>query len=478
MSQRLIDRSPDLRRLRDDGYEVAIARGHLVVTHVPYVNARREVRHGTLACALTLSGDATAPPSGHVAYFSGDCPCDRLGVPLAKVVLDRQLPRQVTESLVARYTLSSKPSATDGFRDYHELVTSYLAILGAPARAIDPSVTACTYQPVPADDRGAAFEYLDTASSRSGTHVITDRLALPRMAIVGLGGTGSYLLDLIAKTPVHEIHLFDGDVFLQHNAFRAPGAPTIDDLRMRPMKVDYLAARYSPMRRGIIPHAYRLDAPNAAELDDMSFVFLALDSGPAKRALIDRLELRKIPFIDVGLGVYEVDGRLAGLVRTTLSTEPQAMRDAARSRISFGAVDSDDLYGRNIQVADLNALSAALAVIAWKKHEGFYNDLAHERFTAYAIDTNTLIDGDQHAPDGQAEPPAAAAPSGASGSVDQQLERAEPGHRPVTRWRVAGWRQVSGWWRFLPARPVREPVLRPRPDPPPPVGNGLPPARC
>jgi hypothetical protein len=31
-------------------------------------------------------------------------------------------------------------------------------------------------------------------------------------------------LDFVAKTPVEEIHLFDSDVFLQHNAFRAPGA--------------------------------------------------------------------------------------------------------------------------------------------------------------------------------------------------------------------------------------------------------------
>jgi tRNA A37 threonylcarbamoyladenosine dehydratase len=45
-----------------------------------------------------------------------------------------------------------------------------------------------------------------------------------------MGGTGSYILDLVAKTAVMEIHLFDGDDFNQHNAFRAPGAASLEDL--------------------------------------------------------------------------------------------------------------------------------------------------------------------------------------------------------------------------------------------------------
>ena len=52
------------------------------------------------------------------------------------------------------------------------------------------------------------------------------RLAGDRIGIVGLGGTGSYILDYVSKTRVVEIHLFDGDGYQQHNAFRAPGATT------------------------------------------------------------------------------------------------------------------------------------------------------------------------------------------------------------------------------------------------------------
>ena len=36
-------------------------------------------------------------------------------------------------------------------------------------------------------------------------------------------------------------------------------------------------------------------------------------------------------------------------------------------------MDAD--YERNIQIADLNALTASMAVIRWKKFSGFYQDL-------------------------------------------------------------------------------------------------------
>ena len=56
---------------------------------------------------------------------------------------------------------------------------------------------------------------------------------MKKVVIVGLGGTGGYLLDLLAKTPIEEIHLYDDDIFGTHNAFRAPGAASLDDAPRR-----------------------------------------------------------------------------------------------------------------------------------------------------------------------------------------------------------------------------------------------------
>ena len=39
MSQQLISRSPDLKRLRDEGYAVETVGGHLLLNDVPYVTA-------------------------------------------------------------------------------------------------------------------------------------------------------------------------------------------------------------------------------------------------------------------------------------------------------------------------------------------------------------------------------------------------------------------------------------------------------
>ncbi|MGY2747872.1 hypothetical protein ACVWZ8_005054 [Arthrobacter sp. UYCu723] len=47
-------------------------------------------------------------------------------------------------------------------------------------------------------------------------------------------GTGSYILDQIAKTWVDRIILVDGDEFENHNAFRAPGAAALETLQTRP----------------------------------------------------------------------------------------------------------------------------------------------------------------------------------------------------------------------------------------------------
>ena len=40
MSQQLISRNPDLRRLREEGYDIELRAGHLLVKGVPYVDAK------------------------------------------------------------------------------------------------------------------------------------------------------------------------------------------------------------------------------------------------------------------------------------------------------------------------------------------------------------------------------------------------------------------------------------------------------
>ena len=95
------------------------------------------------------------------------------------------------------------------------------------------------------------------------------------------------------------------------------------------------------------------------------------------------------------MGVYLTDEKLYSIIRITTSRDKQRNHAYEKQRIPFSAGDRDDLYSRNIQVADLNALNAALAVIKWKKIFGFYADLEYEHFSTYTIDGNIIINEDQ-----------------------------------------------------------------------------------
>ena len=146
------------------------------------------------------------------------------------------------------------------------------------------------------------------------------------------------------------------------------------------------------MRRGIHAHGIYLDQSNIEILRNLTFVFLCMDAGPAKQYIIEALEGFGIPYIDAGMGLDLVDGRLTGSLRTTLS-QPER-REAARARIPVSGAGHNDLYSRNIQVAELNSLLADLAVIKWKKYRDFYADLEDELTSVFNIDGNQLLNED------------------------------------------------------------------------------------
>lgn len=392
MSRQLINRNPDLKRLLDEGYEVEIRSGYLLVKSVPYVNAKNQVALGTLVSELFLQGDTTVCPQNHVCFFAGDYPCNSDGSEIA-TIRHQSKRKKFDLDLVVDHAFSSKPK-NGQYQDHYEKMTTYAAILWSRAQAIDPAVSPKTFTVVETTSEESVFNYVDTASSRAGIKAISRKLEINKLGVVGLGGTGSYVLDLVAKTPTKEIHIFDGDQFGNHNAFRSPGAPSIDELRAIPQKVEYFANLYSRMRRAIVPHDYYINASNVDELRDMEFVFLCLDRGEAKKLIVERLLEFGTPFIDVGMGVMLLDDALHGLLRVTTSSVQK--RDHVNSRIPFAVTGGNNEYATNIQIADLNALNATLAVIKWKKLYGFYHDLENEHHSTYMIDGNTLINEELH----------------------------------------------------------------------------------
>lgn len=359
---------------------------------VPYVTTGKQIGRCIIADPYN---DASGRPNDHTMWVSGEVLCDEHGQVLTRYMADAGMHNQpISQSLVAQWRLSIK--MIDGTKnhlpdpDYYSKFIRYVDKLGAPVKALGGTETARTYPPVlPDPEENLVFRYHDTASIRADIVPIAKKLEGQRVAIVGVGGTGSYILDLVAKTSVAEIHLFDPDTFLQHNAFRAPGAASIEDLSRKLPKVEYFAEVYGNMRVGIVPHPAGITAENARELGSMDFVFIAVDPGEHKKLAIVTLQQAGVPFVDCGMGLYAVDGSIAGQLRLTTVTKAKADHVDRTIRLNQAGVPND--YAHNIQVAELNAMNAVLAVVRWKKHFGLYNDLEHEHQSLYAVDGNSLL---------------------------------------------------------------------------------------
>lgn len=400
MSESLISRSPDLSRLQNEGYEVEVNGGYLLIHGVPYVNSQREVCRGILASVLPDAGGKAGVPTDHTVLFAGGFPCHQDGREIA-AIKHGESQAVIKPGISASFSFSNSTGVADP--DFYSKMMRYIRIISDPAAAVDETATAATFKLIAAGDQ-SPFRYADTSSSRAGIRAMTDKLQGQKIAIVGVGGTGSFVLDFVAKTTVAEIRIIDGDLFLQHNAFRAPGAAPDAVLQSNARKVDYLAGVYSAMRNGIVPHAVYMNESNLDLLQGSDFVFICIDRGAPKRLIIDYLYEHGTPFIDVGLGIERDDEAacLSGVLRVTAGTPQQ--RDHIALRIPFDDEGNED-YARNIQIVELNALNASLAVIKWKKMQGVYADSEQEMNSTYVIRTNSLI-GDENISSAQNHPEA------------------------------------------------------------------------
>jgi len=389
MSLQLINHSPDLKRLRDEGYEIVVNGGFLLIHHIPYLNNKKEVLMGSLVSTLTLSNTTTTgTPDNHVIYFIGENPCNDDGTVIT-AIQHSNATMNLREGITVNHSFSNKPPA--GYPNYYEKVKRYAEIITAPAKFLYPEVTEKTFAVIPDQNDESVFHYIDTNSSRANIEIINSKFSDQKIAVIGLGGTGAYALDLISKVPVAEIHLFDGDSFDQHNAFRSPGAASIEDLAANSKKADFFAKAYSKMHKKISPHPYYVNENNFSLLDGMSYVFICVDKNSVRKKLTDYLVSKGVSFIDVGLGVNVVGNKLMGAVRITSGTAQK--NDHLVDRI-FSEDNDDNDYATNIQIADLNSLNATLAVIKWKKLSGFYVDLEHEHHSSYSISVSKIFNED------------------------------------------------------------------------------------
>lgn len=386
MSQELINHSDDLKKLQNEGYEIDVKSGYGIISHIPYLKANGEIDYGTLVSKIAFEGDKAKYNGDHVIYFSGDQPCNADGTEIT------QIKHSVSNSILAginvKRSFSNKPDKS--YKDYYEKFVNYINIISSRAIDKDNTVTARTFKKVVTEE-DSVFQYVDTNSSRAGIDNCNKKILDKKIAIIGLGGTGTYILDLVSKTNVKEIHLIDGDVFCQHNAFRSPGAASKEIFTKSLSKVSYFKEIYQNMHKNIIEYDIFINEKNVNILKDMDFVFISIDSGIARNLIVDYLVSEKIPFIDTGIGLQNINDTINGLIRTTVFDKNNY--DRISTYIDFDE-DGDDVYNTNIQIAECNALNATIAVIEWKKYFNIYENANSKCQNVYSIEMGEIVHED------------------------------------------------------------------------------------
>jgi hypothetical protein len=192
----LANHNDDIRRLLEKGYALRFDSGYLVVRYIPYLDANKALQVGAIVTKLVFIDKMRVQQQDHQVFFAGSAPHGLDGQPVP--------------NLFAK-------------------IEHYLNLVGGPAMSLhgfNPFTFRVDHDVV-AD---SVFKFQDTMTSRAEIGDLAAVFKNEVIAIIGLGGTGCFVLDFTVKTPVQEIRGFDGDFYYVHNAYRSPGHLDEQDL--------------------------------------------------------------------------------------------------------------------------------------------------------------------------------------------------------------------------------------------------------
>ena len=131
-------------------------------------------------------------------------------------------------------------------------------------------------------------------------------------------------------------------------------------------------------------------ADSEEDLNGATFAFVCVDKGSARAGIFELLLKMRIPFIDVGMGLNRDNGTIGGMIRTTYYSPDDAAVIVAKNLAPM--VDyPDDVYKANIQISELNAFNACLAVLKYKQVRGFYKDSSNFYNMLFDISDNRNV---------------------------------------------------------------------------------------
>ncbi len=160
------------------------------------------------------------------------------------------------------------------------------------------------------------------------------RLKSATVAVFGLGGVGSYILEALVRAGVGRLILVDGDVVAESNLNRQIIA-TRDTVGMR--KVDAAAARARAVNPAVQLSLhdlyYSADTADSVPLDGVDYVCDAIDSVKSKMELILRCRDASVPIISsMGTGnkLDPTKFRITDIYKTDVCPLAREMRRLCR----------------------------------------------------------------------------------------------------------------------------------------------------
>ena len=368
MFHELASHNDDIKCLLEMGYAITEDHGYLVIRDIPYLDNNGQNQTGVIVTKLVDVDGKKVKQDDHQVFFAGSDPYQVDGTPINGLAgRPAQLALGASPDVVVQRSFSNKPDC-GYFINFFEKIQSYVGIISGPAREKYGS-TPYTFRLVEETPSQSVFKFRDTLTSRAQIVDLSSKFADDVVAVIGLGGTGSYVLDFLVKTPVKEIRGFDLDDFHMHTAYRSPGRLEESELGKR--KAEVYQSRYENFRLGLSLQPKYIDAQSEDSLRGVTFAFVCVDKGSSRAGIFDLLVAKRIPFIDVGMGLNRTRGPINGMLRATYySVEDfQRLRDMDLAEL---ADHPDDEYRVHIQISELNALNAALAVTKYKQLRGFY----------------------------------------------------------------------------------------------------------
>jgi molybdopterin/thiamine biosynthesis adenylyltransferase len=387
--QKLVSHNEDLERLVKKGFAVSFDQGLLIVRDIPYLDNQKQLHWGAIVAKLVMVDDVKVQQDDHQVYFAGSVPHDIDGTPVKNLSggpCSLPLSPTITDVVVQR-SFSNKPKPADKYDDFYHKIETYVGFISGPAMHLHDvhPYTFRTVETIP----DSVFKFHDTLTSRAGIGDLSQKLSEDVVAIIGLGGTGSYLLDFLVKTPVREIRAFDNDDFHVHTAFRSPGR-LLGDVELGKKKAAVYQSRYENFRNGLNVQTKFIDSSSESELDGVTFAFVCVDKGSSRSEVFDLLIAKKIPFIDVGLGLDRKHGSINGMARVTYYSAEDAEKVKQENLAELND-RPDDIYQENIQISELNALNAALAMVKFKQIRGFYYENPVEYHRLFEVCDRSIV---------------------------------------------------------------------------------------